>query len=210
MRNLVLKFLLSLSSRLRRKRLRLLVDRCCIGSDTRILDVGGSSDWDWGELGIHPTITHLNMYSPEEVNLPNYVQGDARNMHMFADGEFDLVISNGVIEHLLSRKDQDSMAREIQRVGKSYWVQTPNKHFPLELHLCFPFIQYWPVKWRIAFAQIWPFSFEKMRGHHEGAVADAQVILLSKRQFHNLFPGSELICEKLLGFSKSLIVFKGR
>lgn len=208
MKNPVLDLLLIISAKLRHRRLALLIERCRIDSDTRILDVGGSNDWNWSELGVEPTITYLNVYPPEEQGLANYIQGDARDMHMFGDGEFDLVISNSVIEHLLSRDDQRRMANEIRRVGKRYWVQTPNKHFPLELHMCFPFIQYWPVKWRIAFAKVWPFSFEKMRGHHEGAVADAQVILLTRKQFAELFPGAEIICERFMGITKSLVAFK--
>jgi len=175
----------------------------------RILDVGGSGDWDWESVDADVSITTINLYPAAEIGLENYVQGDACDMHMFSDGEFDLVFSNSVIEHLPSKDHQRQMATEIQRVGKAYWVQTPNKHFPLELHLCFLFIQYFPVKWRIAFAKIWPFSFEKMRGRIDGAVADAQAILLTSKDFKILFPDGELICEKFMGMMKSLIVFKG-
>lgn len=198
-----------MSAAMRRKRMELLLEHCRIDGATRILDVGGSIDWSWGLAKGNPTITYLNMYPPEEVSLPSYIQGDARDMHMFNDSEFDLVISNSVIEHLPSREDQRRMACEIQRVGKFYWVQTPNLHFPLELHLCFPFVQYWPEKWRVAFAKVWPFSFEKLRGHPDGAVADAQVILLTGNQLTTLFPGSELIREKFAGVTKSLIVYGG-
>jgi hypothetical protein len=207
MKKQVLEILLRISAALRRKRMAILLEHFQFDADTKVLDVGGSGDWDWKEAGVEASITVINLYPPEEVGTPNYIQGDACDMHMFKDNEFDLVISNSVIEHLPSHAHQCRMASEIQRVGRSYWVQTPNRHFPLELHLCFPFVQYLPVPWRIAFARVWPFSFEKMRGR--SAENDAQVILLTKRQFQGLFPGSDLVCEKFAGLTKSLIAVRG-
>ena len=61
---------------------------------TRILDVGGSGDWDWEEFGIKAAVTVINLYPPSETGIPNYVQGDACDMLMFKDREFDLVFSN--------------------------------------------------------------------------------------------------------------------
>ena len=194
---------------MRRKRLSRLLEYHSLGRDTKILDVGGSGDWSWVDAGDATSITVINLYPSSDVNIQNYIQGDACDMHMFSDDQFDLVVSNSVIEHLLSSEDQKKMAAEIRRVGKSYWVQTSNRHFPLELHLCFPFIQYWPVKWRISFARVWPFSFEKMRGRIDGAVADAQAILLTKKTFQGLFPDAEIICEKFCGLTKSLIATRG-
>ncbi len=172
--------------------------------ESRILDVGGSGDWDWKAFGIEARITVINLNPPPERCAGTYVQGSACDMHMFADDEFDLVFSNSVIEHLFSREDQQRMAGEILRVGKAFWVQTPNRHFPLELHLCFPFFQYFPLKIKLFIARYWPFSFQKMRG--KSAEYDAQAILLNKSELMSLFPNSKLICERFLGLTKSLIV----
>jgi hypothetical protein len=205
----LLTLLFWVSEKLRKRRIAKLLNHFNISEDTTILDVGGSGDWDWKSFGIEAAVTTLNLNSSSSKCLGRYIRGDACDMHMFADGEFDLVFSNSVIEHLPSCEHQQRMATEIRRVGKAYWVQTPNKHFPLELHLCFPFIQYFPVKWRISFAKVWPFSFEKMRNNQEGAIADAQVILLNRRQFAALFPQAEMICERFFGITKSLIVYDG-
>lgn len=191
---------------MRRKRMQRMLENVQFKDGMRVLDVGGSGDWNWTGVHAEISVTTINLYPADEVGMDHYVQGDACDMHMFAPDEFDLVFSNSVIEHLLSREDQQRMADEIRRVGKAYWVQTPNRHFPLELHLCFPFIQYFPVHWRVAFARVWPFSFEKMRGRTEGAVADAQAILLTKKEMQSLFPEGELICERFIGMTKSLIM----
>ena len=204
-----LELLLKMSTAMRRKRMAKLTSCFSLADNARILDVGGSGDWNWDASGLMVSVTVINLYPPEDVNIPNYIQGDACDMHMFRDGEFDLVFSNSVIEHLPSKEHQRRMAKEIQRVGKAYWVQTPNKHFPLELHLCFPFIQYLPVKWGGVFGRTWPFSFEKMRGRTEGAVADAQALLLTGKQLQALFPGCTLVRERFLGMAKSLVAYRG-
>jgi ubiquinone/menaquinone biosynthesis C-methylase UbiE len=65
--------------------------------------------------------------------------GDGRSMPQFEDHQFDIVFSNSTIEHVGSIDDQRAMAREIVRVGRKYYVQTPNRYFPIEPHFVFPF-----------------------------------------------------------------------
>src|SRR5690554_5132707 len=101
-----------------------------------ILDVGGTEEF-WQDKDITKNrrvrITLLNL-KKEEVSLPNLrsAAGNATNLAEFPDGFFDLVFSNSVIEHLYTFENQQLMAKEIQRVGKRYFVQTPNKYFFLE------------------------------------------------------------------------------
>lgn len=206
MKQLLLNEMLRFSLRMRRKRIKRLLCHFNITEQTRILDVGGSGDWDWKAFGVDAEVMSINLSAPKGAQ-KNYVQGSACDMHMFDDGEFDLVFSNSVIEHLQSHEDQRRMASEIERVGKAYWVQTPNRHFPVELHMCFPFFQYLPLNVRLSIARIWPFSFQRLRG--KSAEADAQAILLSKRGLQLLFPESRVICERFCGVTKSLISMKG-
>lgn len=208
MKKSFLNLLLKISGILRRRRMERFKENIPFSGEVRLLDVGGSGDWNWKAFGIDAKITVINLNPPPEKCAGTYVQGSACDMHMFADKEFDVVFSNSVIEHLFSREDQQKMANEIMRVGRSYWVQTPNRHFPIELHLCFPFFQYLPLKWRLVIARHWPLSFQKLRGKPEGAVADAQAILLTRTDVEGLFPGAEIICERFMGMTKSLIAFK--
>lgn len=39
-----------------------------------------------------------------------------------------------MIEHVGKWGNQKAFAREALRVGERYWIQTPNKNFPIESH----------------------------------------------------------------------------
>lgn len=81
------------------------------------MDVGGTQAV-WESVGFvdQPDIriTLLNIECTE-TSYENVVSilGDARDMHEFRDGQFDVVYSNSVIEHLGGIEDMRKMAREI-------------------------------------------------------------------------------------------------
>ena len=108
----------------------------------RILDVGGTPTfWELRgrDLPNDPSVVVLNLV-PLESSDPRITTrvGNALDMSDLADGSFDIVFSNAVIEHVETLENQRRMAAEIQRVGRRYFVQTPNKYFPLEPHFLTP------------------------------------------------------------------------
>jgi hypothetical protein len=76
-------------------------------------------------------------------------RGDGRQLP-FRDAAFDVVFSNSVIEHVGDAASQERFAREVARVGRSYWVQTPNRWFPVEQHLLTPLVHWLPRRWQRA------------------------------------------------------------
>src|SRR5690625_6167879 len=50
----------------------------------------------------------------------------------YEDASYDIVFSNSVIEHVGDWKRQQAFAREVRRVGKRLWIQTPAYECPLE------------------------------------------------------------------------------
>ena len=123
----------------------------------RILDVGGTENF-WQQMGfLTPEaassiqIVLLNLTAPQvSSSLVKSVAGDGCSMPQYSDGEFDIVFSNSVIEHVPDRAGQQRMAAEIRRVGRRYFVQTPNRYFPIEPHFLFPGFQFLPVAARAA------------------------------------------------------------
>ncbi|MGL1255153.1 methyltransferase domain-containing protein, partial [Vibrio parahaemolyticus] len=79
----------------------------------------------------------------EEVTNPQFqsITGNATDLSGINDQQFDIVFSNSVIEHLYTWENQEKMAKEVLRVGKYHFIQTPNYWFPIEPHWVFPFFQ---------------------------------------------------------------------
>jgi SAM-dependent methyltransferase len=202
----------SVASRLRRKRfviVRSIIDT--LDRPAKVLDVGGTLKF-WEAMGYLPpdgvTLVILNLAAPPPAR-PNIktVAGDARNLGCYRDNEFDLVVSNSVIEHIGGYPDQIKMAREIVRVGRRFIVQTPNRSFPLEPHFLVPFFYRLPRKVQIFL--LTHFSLGWYRRFPDSVSAGAKIDsihLLSKKELKNLFDGATLYRERVFGFTKSFMV----
>jgi SAM-dependent methyltransferase len=62
----------------------------------------------------------------------------------FADSEFDIVFCSAVIEHVGDREAQRLFLGEILRVGRRFFLTTPNRQFPVEFHTLLPFLHWLP------------------------------------------------------------------
>lgn len=203
----------SLSTRMRQQRFALfrsLVE--ALPAPRRILDVGGTPLF-WERMGYldapELSVVLLNL-SVEPTPRPNFVSvaGDARAMRMFRDGEFDMVFSNSVIEHMGSFEGQQRMAAEVQRVGRKFFVQTPNRAFPLEPHFLFPWFQYLPRGLRIAMVQRFNMGWYERRPRREDAAALVdEHRLLSDGELRALFPTAAIYRERILGLTKSFVAY---
>jgi SAM-dependent methyltransferase len=191
--------------RLRTARMRAFVEAFGVTADTRILDVGGDG-FNWGLVDVRPRVTVLNVEPPTEP-LPDgmdCVIGDGCALP-FADQSFDIVYSNSVIEHLGTRARQERFAREVQRVGRTYYVQTPNRWFPFEPHLITPFVHYLPHRWQRA---VYPYTVWGLVFRPTVAEMDAnyeQIRLLGRREFASLFPDAALHTERVAALAKSFV-----
>ena len=63
----------------------------------------------------------------------------------FADRQFDIVFSNAVIEHAGTRAQQRFFVDEALRVSRRFFITTPNRWFPVEMHTALPFLHYLPA-----------------------------------------------------------------
>lgn len=197
----------------RSQRMRLFERTFKISERTRILDIGGSSlIWEFATVRPHLTILNLpTALAPAGDNV-SLVAGDGRSLP-FDDASFDIVFSNSVIEHVGTRADQRHFAAEIARVGRNYWVQTPNRHFPIELHLMLPLIHYLPKSCQQAIAEkftIWQLltrpSEAQRRFYVDHFLNDLN--LLTHGELQSLFPDGQIVRERFLGWPKSLIAVR--
>jgi hypothetical protein len=138
--------------RFRRNRMASFHRAFALTPETRILDVGGTA-LNWNLLAARPKVTFLNLPSAGEA----HVIGDGRYLPI-RDQSFDIVFSNSVIEHISTPDDQRRFAEEVRRTGRAYWVQTPDRRFPLEPHLVTPFLHWLPKPARVAIARRFTFG----------------------------------------------------
>ncbi len=204
----------SLATRLRKKRFRFflsLVER--LPRPISILDVGGTAQfWEqmgWGELH-SAQIMLANVVEPEAKQPGfHYTLVDGRSMP-FHDGQFDVVFSNSVIEHVGNSRDQQQFAHEVRRVGKRFFIQTPNYYFPLEPHFLFPGFQFLPLSIRTFLLQHLDLGWtRKISDQEKAREVVTAVRLLTSRELRVLFPGSMIYRERFLGITKSLIAYGG-
>jgi ubiquinone/menaquinone biosynthesis C-methylase UbiE len=203
----------SLPTKMRRSRFKLFLNLLkSVPKPISILDVGGTEKF-WKMMAftnpdqIHFTLLNLKMPA---ISLPNFmgITGDATSMSSISDQQFDVVFSNSVIEHVGDFNQQRLMASEIQRVGKRYFVQTPNYYFPIEPHFLFPAFQWLPKKLR--FWLIQNFNLGHIKRISDPTKAKEMVNstrLIKRRELLILFPDSIIIEEKYLGLVKSFIVY---
>ena len=149
----------AISLRSRKRKLRLFLDELQPTAETTVLDVG-ADELSFGEGGGVGTLNFFEEHYPWPERITalglqdgegfrarypgiRYVQGDACALP-FADGEFDIVFSNAVIEHVGARERQHRFVREALRVGRSVFVTTPNRRFPVEVHTRLPLVHWLP------------------------------------------------------------------
>ena len=183
------------------------------GKKIKILDIGGTENY-WNSMGLNLgnniEIVLLNLYKIEVRGAGfSSIKGEACNLEGVADKSFDLVFSNSVIEHLFSIENQQKMANEVKRVGKNYYIQTPNKFFPIEPHWVFPFFQFLPFGLKVYLTKNFSLGhISKAKSKQEAIDLVNEVNLLSKKELENLFSESKLYIEKFMGFDKSYAVYK--
>lgn len=198
-----------ISGHFRRRRMTRFAQELAIGAATRVLDIGGTPEC-WDLMPARPRVTLLNTpRAAEEVGAARWVAGDGRALP-FRDGAFDVVFSNSVIEHVGDRESQARFAREVARVGRAYWVQTPNRWFPVEQHLLTPLVHWLPRRWQRAIVPrftVWSLLVrvtpDRKRFFLEHYLTEVR--LLGAGELRGLFPGARVIQERFLGCTKSLV-----
>ena len=184
-----------------------------VTEETRVLDVGGTP-FNWSLIPVRPRLVILNQSRVENASDGHtlWVTGDGRLLP-FSDQSFDVVFSNSVIEHVGSVAGQRKFAAEIARVGVHYWVQTPNRWFPVEPHLLTPFLHFLPARWQdrlVRKCTVWAMLARPSRDRWQYYIEHylREVRLLGPVEMGSLFPGSKILKERFLGLTKSLIAAK--
>jgi hypothetical protein len=199
-----------------------------LGPQTRVLDLGGSNGAHVHSLLSGTAVKPENVYIADVdlravrsaasrfgfVPVPLTGEGDLP----FDDAYFDVVLCSSVLEHVTipseeiwsersttrfnarARERQLRFAREIERVSCSYFVQVPNRWFPIETHTWLPFVSYLPRSWQLSVIAISNRFWIKK--------TSPNFYLPTAADMCRYFPTAALMREKAGGLTKSLIMVR--
>lgn len=212
----------------RRKRRDIFLSQFSISPSTRILDLGSEDGRHIANL-LKGTLANPSCVYIADIDKDAVAQGRQNYGFVpvvlkeleplpFPDQFFDIVYCSSVIEHVTVPKEtmwdivseqefllqatanQERFAREIRRVAKAYFVQTPWIGFPVESHSWLPFLGFLPRQLQIPIIRV------ANRVWIKGTVPDFR--LLTIKQMRQLFPEARVVNERVYGITKSLMAIK--
>lgn len=177
----------------------------------RVLDVGVTPDISqedsnfferWYPYTAQITATSIEDASLLEKQFPGlvFVHSDGRRLP-FDDNEFDIAFSSAVIEHAGTRDEQRQFLSELLRVSKRFFITTPNRWFPLELHTFLPFAHWLPQQQHQRLL--------RRIGQEQWASTDT-LNLLDESSLRSLFPpevAPECSAVRTFGLRSNLVAF---
>ena len=201
----------SLGAKLRRRRWDKVVEMYPDLARMRVLDLGGTIE-SWGLCPVRPahvTLLNMGVAQGETPDWMRQLDGDATDVPAPIRHEsWDLVFSNSVIEHVGGHAKRRAFAEQVRSLAPAYWVQTPNRYFPIEPHWLFPGFQFLPVAARRTVAQHWPLYKWRSDDPDRALREVLDIELVSRTEMAMLFPDATLVPEKVAGLTKSWIAVR--
>lgn len=198
----------SLSGRARLKRWHQFAEAFPDVSERTVLDLGGDAR-AWRLAPVRPAHVTLLNVQEQEVEEPwmTALVGDACDPTRQLP-EAEIVYSNSVIEHVGGHWRRQRFAEAV-RSAPRYWVQTPNRYFPIEPHFMLPWVQHLPYAAQRAVISRWPLgNYRETTDGDEALRSALDVDLLAAAEMRLYFPDAELRRERVAGLTKSLIAVK--
>jgi SAM-dependent methyltransferase len=195
----------------RRKFYRAFMDEMAPTATTSIVDVGVTPDQTADDSNFfekwYPYTERITATSIEDASCLKaahpgliFVQTSGDSLP-FEDRQFDVAFSTAVIEHVGDRESQRRFLAELLRVSKRFFITTPNRWYPVELHTYVPFLHWLP------------------QHHHQGALrrlgkdpwaTTENLNLLDEKELRSLFPpgvSPTVTATRLFGLRSNLLAY---
>lgn len=200
-----------------------------IGRDTRILDLGSEDGSNIARVLAGFSVTPANVHiadvdiravhrGRDNFGYTPVVLSESGRLP-FPDRYFDVVYCSSVIEHVTIPKDelwsmtnarvfrtraaahQRAFAAEIRRVAQAYFVQTPNRAFPIESHTWLPLVGYLSRPLLVPMLRLTNRIWIKRTSPDWN--------LLGRDDVAGLFPDAEIVPETAFCLTKSWMAIRG-
>ena len=182
----------------RKKRIAHALSKVTTKPSMKVIDIGCGRDGRSFENFIPPNwqVIGVDLKDPQIINHthPNfqYVQQDAQDLSQFADKQFDLAVSIGLLEHVTNKKAFKRTALEIRRVAKQYIIIVPNKYCWIEPHYGFPFFPLYPYSIQLLLIKVFNLSNSRDDIKRDPQYIKKHVMWLSNQEFKREFPESKI------------------
>lgn len=192
----------------RPRRMRRFVTDFGLSNNHSILDIGGAPRI-WSYISVTPQVTIGNITEIDRAHGRfDFRQLDGTKLP-YRDLSFDIAFSNSVIEHVGGWQEQSKFAAEVRRVARYYYVQTPNRWFFVEPHFISIGVHYLPqriFRKLLPYFSLWFWIERPSQEKVDEWVGEIR--LLTESEMRVLFPDAEIVKEKFLGFTKSIIAMR--
>ncbi|MFD2082578.1 hypothetical protein SAMN05421678_11125 [Actinopolymorpha cephalotaxi] len=201
----------SMGQRFRARRWQWLLETFPQLPEMSVVDLGGTAD-SWLRAPVRPAAVHVVNLEEPPADLPPWLRADLADAcdlpGRIAATQYDLVVSNSVIEHVGGHHRRRRFAETVSGLADRYWVQTPYRYFPVEPHWLCPGVQFLPVAARARLVRHWPLVHTPLDSDEQALGAVLGVELLSRTEMRTYFPDAELRSEKVAGLAKSLVAVR--
>jgi hypothetical protein len=177
----------------------------------KVLDVGGAIENSSQLFKLFPDKNNISVINISEEDIQTisiaYPEvdarvGDACNLP-WPDDYFDMVYSNAVIEHVGDFERQKKMASEVMRVGRNWFITTPNRWYPFEFHMRLPFVTWIPFHGYLKFGRLICYNHVKKK-YTFGQKMD-HLRLMTARELKQCFWGSRIIKQRVTFMPETLV-----
>lgn len=188
----------------RKKRIAQALSKITTKQNMKIIDVGCGIDGRSFENYIPQNwdITGIDLKDPSKVDhtYPNfkYLQQNAENLNQFADKQFDLAVSIGLLEHVIDNKAFQKTVLEIRRVAKQHIVMVPAKYSWVEPHYGFPFFPLFPYSIQVSLVKAFNLANARKNVKLDPNFIKKGIIWRSNKEYQKSFPESKIYLTQTL------------
>jgi hypothetical protein len=180
----------------------------------RICDLGGSIHF-WVDSNLSECASNVEIFNLSNdaacSEITSHESESLKGVRVFvydgqhvprADKYYDLLVCNSVIEHV-AQSQRRILIREMLRIAKRIYLQTPAREFAIDPHFLIPLIHWLPKSVGYYLALISPWRLLSRPDRDTIQQYFFETNLLSRQELSAIFPEAKLLSERAIGMTKA-------